>query len=262
MPILTLTTDLGTQDQYVAALKGSILTHSPSATIVDISHNIPNFDFYKAAYILKHSFYFFPEKTIHLIGVNPFSTEQYGYISALYRNHYFIASDSGVFSALFEEAPQQLVKLSGKENPKYKTFSVLDLPVKAAAKLLNGGKLSDIGEKITSYTERSFLTPYVSANSIDGYVVHIDKFDNVVTDISEELFTTTRKNRAFTIAFKKYNLSEISTHYEEVIQGENTALFNFQGYLEIAMNYGNAASLTNFGRGDKIKIIFEDDTNS
>jgi S-adenosylmethionine hydrolase len=261
MPILTLTTDLGTQDQYVAAIKGSLLSLSPTTQIIDLTHEIPSFDFYKAAYILKHSFYFYPEKTLHLVGVNPFSSQQYAYLAAQYKNHYFISADSGFFSALFEEAPQQLVHLTGSEQSALKTFSLIDIPVKAAAKLLNGSKLTDVGEKVSTHLERSFLTPYVSENAIDGYVVHIDKFENVVTDISKELFYKVGKNRPFTLAFKKYSLSEISEHYEDVIHGENAVLFNFQGFLEIGMNYGKLASLTHVFRGDKIKIVF-DDTDS
>ncbi len=261
MPILTLTTDLGTQDQYVAAIKGSVLTHSPATQIVDISHNIPSYDFYKAAYILKHSFYFFPEKTLHLVGVNPFSTEQFNYLAAQYRNHFFISADSGFFSALFDEAPQQLVRLRGDEKNSFKTFSILEIPVKAATKLLNGAKLGDLGEKTEKHLEKSFLTPFVGENSIDGYVVHIDKFENVVTDISKELFYKVGKNRSFSLSFKKYTLTEISEHYEDVIHGEVAVFFNFQGFLEIGMNYGKMASLTHVSRGDKMKIIF-DDTDS
>ncbi|MBK9480121.1 MAG: SAM-dependent chlorinase/fluorinase [Bacteroidetes bacterium] len=262
MPILTLTTDLGTQDQYVAAIKGSLISLAPTATLIDISHDIPSFDFYKAAYILKHSYYFFPEKTIHLIGVTPFSTDTHGYLAAQYKNHFFIGPDSGLFSAIFDEPAQQLVKLNGKADPKFRTFSLIDLPVKAAAKLLNGAKLSDIGEKTDSYYERNFLKPFASNNSIDGYITHIDRFKNIITDIDLNLFKEVGKNRAFTIAFKNYTIRDINTHYEDVISGESIAFFNFQGFLEIAINYGNAASLLNFNRGEKIKIIFNDHTDS
>lgn len=262
MAILTLTTDLGTQDHYVATLKGSILNLAPSANLVDISHDIPSFDFYKAAYIIKNSFYFFPEKTIHLIGVTPFSSDTHSYIAAQYKNHFFIGSDSGMFSAIFDEPAQQLVRLKGNELLRFKTISLLDLPVKAAGKLLNGGKLSDLGDKMESFYERNFLKPFASADSIDGYVTHIDKFKNIITDIDQKLFAEIGKNRPFRIAFKNYTIREISTHYEEVINGESLALFNFQGFLEIAINYGDAASLLNFGRGEKIKIIFDDHTNS
>ena len=262
MPILTLTTDLGIQDQYVAAIKGSILALSAGTTIVDISHHIPDFDYFKAAYVLKNSFYYYPDKTVHFIGVNPFSSEKYGYLAALYKNHFFIYSDSGLQSALFDEAPQQLVRITGKENPLLKTFSILDLPVKAAAKLLNGGKLTDVGEKAESFLERNFLKPYVSENTIDAYVTHIDKFSNLVTDIDSKLFYEVGKSRPFKLYFKNYTLKEISAHYEDAIQGEIIALFNFQGFLEIAMNYGTAALLTNVARGEKIKIIFDGGKNS
>ena len=262
MAILTLTTDLGTRDHYVAAIKGSILSLSPAATIVDISHNIPSFDFYKAAYIVKNSFYYFPEKTVHLIGVTPFSTKTHSYIAADYKNHFFIGSDSGMFSAIFDAPAQQLIRITGIENTRLKTFSVLDLPIKAAAKLLNGAKLSELGEKIEKFNEKNFLTPFVSNDSIDGYVTHVDKFENLITDIDMKLFYETGKNRTFNISFKKYDLGEINTHYEEVIPGELVGFFNFQGFLEIAINYGKASTLMHFVRGDKIKIIFDAATNS
>ncbi len=258
MAILTLTTDLGTQDHYVGVLKGSLLSLAPTATMVDISHAITSFDIYQAAYFVKKSFSYFPEKTVHLIGVCPYSLDKYRYIAVSYRNHYFIGLDCGMFSAIFEEAPQLIVNLDTMPNKNLATFSILDLPVNAAAKLLNGAKLSDLGTKAERIVERKVLEPFSNTNSIDGYVAQVDKFKNVITDIPKELFYNVGKNRAFTLAFKSYTIQAISSHYEDVIQGEAVAFFNFQGFLEIAINFGDAATLLNFSRGEKIKIIFND----
>ena len=258
MAILTLTTDLGTQDHYVGVLKGSILSQAPTANLVDITHSIPSFDVFQAANFVKKSFPYFPEKTVHLIGVNPFTEENNPYIAAMYKNHYFIGADCGMFSGIFDESPQQLVKLEGNRDANLKTFSLLDLPVKAAAKLLNGAKLQDIGAKLDKFSERNFFKAFSGPDSIDGYVAHIDKFKNVITDVNREMFQQVGKNRAFELSFKSYTINEISEHYQDVIQGEAVAFFNFQGFLEIAINYGDAATLLNFGKSEKIKIRFHD----
>ena len=258
MPILTLTTDLGTQDHYVAALKGTILSLKPDVNIVDISHHIPVFDFYKAAYIIKNSFHYYPPKTVHLIGVTPHSTDAHSYLAIEYKNQFFIAADNGVFSAIFDETPTAIVRINGKENSSAKSFSLLELPVNTAIELLKGKDIKSLGELVIEYHQRNFFKPFSTTNSITGYVVHIDKFKNIITDIHRDLFYQIGNKRKFLMDFKSYESTAIHNHYDDAIQGEIVTLFNFQGFLEIAMNQGDAATLLNFKRGDQIKIDFHD----
>ena len=258
MPILTLTTDLGTQDHYVAALKGTILSLKPDVNIVDISHHIPVFDFYKAAYIVKNSFHYYPPKTVHLIGVTPHSADAHSYLAIEYKNQFFIAADNGVFSAIFDETPTTIVRINGKENSSAKSFSLLELPVNTAIELLKGKDIKSLGEAVSEYHERSFFKAYTTPNSIIGYVVHVDRFQNLITDIHKDLFSKVGNNRKFFIDLKSYNSSSIHKHYDGVIEGELVLLFNSQGFLELAMNQANAAGLLHFNQNDQIKIDFHD----
>jgi len=100
MAIITLTTDLGDKDIYQAALKGSILKLLPAASIVDITHNVSAFNVQQAAFILKNSFHYFPDGTVHLIGIDTVYTKDTKYLAIYYRNHYFEGADNGIFSLM------------------------------------------------------------------------------------------------------------------------------------------------------------------
>ncbi len=141
MAIITLTTDLGTKDHYVGVLKGSILNLCPDATIVDISHEIPPYDILKAAYTLKNCFNDFPEGSIHIVGVNPEISMEAINLAILYKGQYFIGSDNGVFSLIFEEKPEKIMEIGIMANPDAITFPTKDIFTKAACHIAKGGTL-------------------------------------------------------------------------------------------------------------------------
>src|SRR3989338_5913938 len=103
MPIITLTTDLGSSDFYVGALKGAILSQLADVTLVDITHNIPLYNFSKAAFIVRNCYKDFPQGTIHIIGVNPEIDAETAHVAIFYNGHYFIGADNGMFSLIFED---------------------------------------------------------------------------------------------------------------------------------------------------------------
>src|SRR3989344_8200052 len=111
MPIITLTTDLGSTDFYVGSLKGAILSQLADVTIVDITHNIPLYDFSKAAFIVRNCYRDFPKGTIHVIGVNPETDAETTHVAIEYDGYYFIGADNGVFSLIFDNIPDKIVEL-------------------------------------------------------------------------------------------------------------------------------------------------------
>src|ERR1700744_4017265 len=144
MAIITLTTDLGDKDIYQAALKGSILKLLPEVKIIDITHSVAVFNVQQAAFILKNSFYYFPESTVHLIGIDTVYNTGTKYLAVRYKNHYFVGADNGIFSLMFDTDPDEMAEINIMQDLKFLHFPLADIFVKAAFHLASGGKLQDI----------------------------------------------------------------------------------------------------------------------
>jgi len=257
MAIITLTTDLGYKDFYQAALKGSILSLSQNLNIVDITHSISAFNIPQAAFVLKNAFPYFPKGTVHLIGINSVFDEKTKYLAVKYKDHYFVGSDNGLFSLMFDEKPTAIVELNIMQDLKFLHFPLTDIFAKAAAHLAQGGKIEDIGIAVAELEEKVNLQPVIEKNIIKGSVIYIDSFQNVITNISKDLFSKIQQNRDFTLYFRKNeSISQLSWHYNEVPEGEKLCLFGISNYLEIAINKGNASGLLGLHLGDIVRVEF------
>ena len=258
MAIITLTTDLGDKDIYQAALKGSILKLLPGVNIVDITHSVAAFNVQQAAFILKNSFYYFPESTVHLIGIDTVYNTDTKYLAVRYKNHYFVGSDNGIFSLMFNGEPDEIVEINIMQDLKFLHFPLADIFVKAACHLANGGKLSEIGLPITNIEKKMNLQPIIEKNVIKGSVIYIDSFQNVITNITKEFFNKVQQGRRFILYFKRNEtINQLSWHYNEVPEGEKLCLFGISDHLEIAINKGNASGLLGLNLGDSVIIDFE-----
>jgi S-adenosyl-L-methionine hydrolase (adenosine-forming) len=258
MAIITLTTDLGDKDIYQAALKGSILKLLPTVTIVDITHSVAAFNVQQAAFILKNSYYYFPEGSVHLIGIDTVFNEQTRYLAVQYNNHFFIGADNGIFSLMFNDAPDEMVELNIMQDLKFLHFPLADIFVKAAVHMAKGGKLTEIGLPVNSIENKMNLQPVIEKNLIKGVVIYIDSFQNVITNITKEFFNRIQQGRQFTLYFKRNEtITHLSWHYNEVPEGEKLCLFGISDHLEIAINKGNASGLLGLNLGDSVIIDFE-----
>lgn len=258
MAIITLTTDLGDKDIYQAALKGSILKLLPTVNIVDITHSVAAFNVQQAAFILKNSFYYFPEKTVHLIGIDTVYNNDTKYLAVSYKNHYFVGSDNGIFSLMFDSEPDEMVEINIMQDLKFLHFPLADIFVKTACHLAGEGKLSEIGLPIAAMEKKMTLQPVVEKNMIKGAVIYIDSFQNVITNITKEFFNKVQQGRQFTLSFKRNEtINHMSWHYNEVPEGEKLCLFGISDHLEIAINKGNASGLLGLNLGDSVIINFE-----
>lgn len=257
MAIITLTTDLGSKDFYQAALKGSIVRHLPTANIIDITHEIAAFNIPHAAFVLKNAFHYFPEDTVHLIGIDSVYHERTRYLALRYKKHYFVGSDNGIFSLLFDEEPEEIVEINIMQDLNYLHFPLSDIFAKAACHLANGGKLTEIGIPTNQLEQRMTLQPVIEGDVIRGAVIYIDSFQNVITNITKDIFTRYQKNRNFTLYFRRNeSINTLSWHYNEVPEGEKLCLFGISNHLEIAMNKGNASGLLGLHVGDIVRIEF------
>jgi S-adenosylmethionine hydrolase len=258
MAIITLTTDLGDKDIYQAALKGSILKLLPTASIVDITHNVSAFNVQQAGFILKNSFHYFPDGTVHLIGIDTVFNKDTKYLAVYYKKHFFVGSDNGIFSLMFDADPEEVVEINIMQDLKFLHFPLADIFVKAACHLADNGKLGDIGLPVSSIEKKMNLQPVIEKNQIRGAVIYIDAFQNVITNITKEFFNRVQQGRNFTLSFKRNEtINHLSWYYNEVPEGEKLCLFGISDHLEIAINKGNASGLLGLSLGDTVIINFE-----
>jgi hypothetical protein len=266
MSILTLTTDLGTKDYYLAAVKAAVYTQIPELKIVDITHNIPAFDISKAAFALRNVWRDFPQGTIHILGVDTQWSKSAPWIVLRKAGQYFIGTDNGVFSLLFdlgeaEEAEVYILRVEGDEALGFPTKTIF---IPAAAAIASGKPLESLGERCNGYRVRPAIHPVVEFDNIRGMVIYVDSYGNVITNITHKLFEQEVGNKPFSIVLRRgdRDLKRISRSYGEVMEGEKVATFTSAGYLEIAINRGvegsggGASSLLGLSENDIVRIEF------
>lgn len=276
MPLITLTTDFGTKDHFVGAVKGAIYSTIPQARIVDISHGISPFNITETAYILKNAYKNFPEGTIHIVGVDSELHEENKHIALLLNGHYFVCPDNGLISMVASEInPAKIVEINIHDRLE-SSFSVLDVFVQVAAHIARGGTLEVIGKPMASVKKLFELQPQVfpEQNKIIGNIIYIDNYGNVVSNITEKLFKEIAKGRPYTVQASRYTFTKINQKYSDIVDfslepiqrqsdGNKLAIFNSAGFLEIAIyksnltTVGGASSLLGLDYRDRITVEFQ-----
>lgn len=256
MAIITLTTDFGLKDHYVSALKGAILSQLPSANIIDISHDIEKYNLLETSYILKETYPSFPQKTVHIIGVNTELSSSGGFVLVEHAGHYFIGADNGIFSLLFEEGPAVIRELILEEGQKL-SFPTRDIFAKIACQIAQGADINTIGKPKDGLLQRIAFRATSMGDNIRGSYVYIDSYGNVSTNIDRQLFQQVGKGRPFIIELARHSIERISKEYSDVPEGEVLAIFNASGFLEIAIRNGKAAGLLSLKISDSITIRFQ-----
>lgn len=243
MPLLTLTTDIGRQDFLVGAIKGQILQQA-DVTILDISHELSPFNYPQAAYVCRNAIKNFPAGTFHIVLVNLFDHRPEHVLLAKHNDQYIGCADNGLITMILEEVPQKIVALPLNKGEQRNTLQCATVFSKAFAEIINGKALEDIGDLTVSIEVKNPLRPLLGNNWIEGQIIFIDNFENVIVNITKDEFEEQRKGRSFKIVFKRDEvIDKISETYADVAESEKLALFNSAGYLEIAINKGNAAGL-------------------
>jgi len=244
MPLVTLTSDIGQQDFIAGAVKGKLLQQSEAFTIIDISHQLSPFNYPQAAYICRNAIKNFPEGTYHLVLVNLFDEKPEHMLLAEHNGHIIGCADNGLLTMILEEVPQKVVALTLDKAQQKNILYCVSVFAKALDELSKGKKLENIGDINVSIRVKNPLRPLLGNNWIEGHIIFIDNFENIVVNITKDEFEEQRKGRSFKIVFKRDEvIDKISETYADVVEGEKLALFNSAGYLEIAMNKGNAAGL-------------------
>ncbi|MGR3317354.1 MAG: SAM hydrolase/SAM-dependent halogenase family protein [Candidatus Anammoxibacter sp.] len=276
--IVTLLTDFGLQDEYVGVMKGVILRTlrihgiDSSAQVIDLCHSIEPQDILGAAYVLFSAYKYFPSGTINVVVVDPGVGSDRKIICLKTKEYIFLAPDNGVLSfVVAHDAPELIIEVT---NRKYflpeisNTFHGRDIFAPVAAHLVNGVRPDELGDEISKIREINIPVPVLSSNDVlTAEVIYTDHFGNIITNIdgrSLEKIKSTRKNKGdneinltkgeLSIVIANRTIEGISKSYSKVEAGELAALFGSSGYLEIAVNKGNAKELLNVNRGDKIVI--------
>ena len=276
MSIITLTTDFGIKDHFIANIKGAVLSEIPEVNIVDISHQISPFNILEAAYIIQNSYRSFPLGTIHIIGVDSELNPENKHLVVKFEGQYFICADNGIMSmACLNIEPEKIVEINIHDKL-ITNFSVLDVFVKVACHISRGGKLEVIGKAISKIKSVKNLTPFIneSKNQIIGNVIYIDNYGNVITNITKSFFKEVSKSREFEISVRNYKFKKIHSKYSDIVNfsideskrnndGQALAIFNSSLNLEIAIyksnpvNFGTAASLMGLNVLDTVTVNFK-----
>lgn len=255
MQIVSLTTDYGSKDFYVAELKASILSRKNDFAIVDVSHDIDRFDIVQAAFFIQNVVPSFPQRSIHIIAVNCNYNRKTEYICFERDGHFFIGPNNGVFSLVFEDL--DVSKIYIIDAPNSAINSVNSLFSHAAAFIGHGLPLEDIGPVVPSFTHKLTIQPVVTSSQIRATVIHVDHFENVVVNLKKETFEKARDNRQFALYYKPHDpITFISKNYGDVPVGDPVAFFNSSGYLEIALNLDKASSMLNIQKNEIVQINF------
>ena len=266
MPVITLTSDWGKRDHYLASLKGSILSRFPDLMAIDISHEINHFDILQASYIIRSSYSKFPKGTAHVIllttsaasnsGKRTTKTEPLLAIEA--GGYYFVGVDSGIFSLILPDEEKRIFRLHDKE---FTTYENLWLQlIEVANHLARGEKPEEIGDQVIEIKQTYVLQPSIDKDSIRATVIYIDSFGNLIFNITREQFYQAGEGRPFSIFLNKSEnaIKTISKMYNEVEEGEAVALFNSDCYLEIGLNNANAQTLLGIKIHQSVRIEFHD----
>jgi S-adenosylmethionine hydrolase len=244
LPLLTLTSDIGHQDYLVGTVKAQLLHINPAFNIIDISHNISPFNYPQAAYICRSAFQNFPEFSYHIILINLFEKKPEQLLLAFHKNQYLLCADNGLLNMILEEKPEMVIGIHLDKMAIKNTLYCTEVMGKVVNQLVQGEPVQNIGAPDVSYTEKNPLRPLLDNNWIEGQIIFIDNFENVIVNITHDQFEEQRRGRSFRIVFKRDEvIDRISESYADVAEGEKLALFNSAGYLEIAINKGNAAGL-------------------
>ena len=259
MPIITLTSDLGLEDHYVAASKGRILSLcNNDVQIIDISHSIMPYSIGHAAFVLRSAYSYFPKNTIHVVCVNNESQRDGRYLLAIHKSQYFLASDNGIFSVLFDGMPEKTFELINLPQKTETSFAFLDTILPAACDLANGKSIESFSKPVNSIRQMHAAQASIGDDYIRANVLYVDRFENIILNVTKQQFESARKGRGFYLSFRRNEIIDrISNGYANAIDGEKLCLFNSAGYLEIAINRGKASSLFGLHEGESVKIEFK-----
>ena len=260
--IITLTTDYGSRDAFAGSVKGVILKINPQVQIIDISNEIAPQDIWEAAFTLRSAYNHFPKGTVHLAVVDPGVGGGRRPIIVVTESYYFVGPDNGLFSLIYQEAER--IRVHHITSTHYflpnpgPTFHGRDIYAPVSGWLAKGIPSGNFGDEITDYVKLNIPMPKTTANSIEGHVVHIDRFGNIITNISfkdvQPLLTESTDLGLATVNVVGKTIKGLKKYYAEASPGEPGAIINSSSALEIFMFKQNARTALSVKRGELVRL--------
>jgi S-adenosylmethionine hydrolase len=256
-PVIALLTDFGTRDHYAGTMKGVALGICPDTTLVDISHDLPAHDVLAGALELAAAYRYFPSGTIFLVVVDPGVGSTRRGIAADTGDYKFVAPDNGVLTIVLDEhPPKRVVELTERKYARptvSRTFEGRDRFAPAAAWLAKGIDIAALGRSAGTIHRLEVPQPQVAADRIDGQVLRVDRFGNLITNIDRKAFDKLAGGD-LDIHVGPHQVPRVVSTYADASPGEICALFGSTEHLEIAANGASAAADLALGRGAAVHV--------
>ncbi len=242
MSIITITTDLGYRDPYLAMVKGMLYSKSPDTKIVDLSCNVNPHAHNEGAFALRSALPYFAQDTIHLFAVKflnssetiaNLSVDNTRYLLTNYKGQYLICPDNGLFTLIDKEFNEPVYQLYF-DNEKQHSFYLRDVFLDIAVKLVNKTPLEEFCAVTNEYCKLYAFETFATPGNLQGMVLYEDDFGNLITSITRQEFEKHVGNKRFSIALPANNITKIYTTYDDVKIGDVVCFFNSMDLLEIA----------------------------
>jgi hypothetical protein len=254
-PTITLTTDFGWADPYAVAMKGVILSINPAAHIVDLSHDLPAQDLVHGAYFLSGSVPYFPAEVLHVVVVDPGVGTDRKLLFVELDSHRLLLPDNGLITLLAERyRPTRLIELTERRywrEPVSTTFHGRDVLAPVAAHLSLGVEPGELGPPVHDWQRLPIPQPRYEEKAVHGEVVYVDRFGNLITNVSE---IDARRLFRPRVLMGGQSLEIVST-YAQAPAGRCVALFSSSGFVEVAVVEGRACDLFDAGRGVAVSVV-------
>ena len=258
--IITLITDFGTADTYAGVMKGVILSGSPMAAVVDITHEIAPQDVRGACFALLTAYSWFPKRTIHLVVVDPGVGSERRPLIIETKEYFFVGPDNGVFTPVLAgpgvKAVYEITDSASFLPAVSATFHGRDIFAPVAARLSKGVRPSQIGAPISDYVLLDWPQPVpVKAGAAQGEILHIDRFGNLITNFSRKYVRELTGGGDFYLRCDGRSIKQMVPAYAYAKPGQLCYVFGSTDFLEIAVANGSAAALLKARRGDPVMLL-------
>lgn len=256
-PIVTLTTDFGTDDYFVGSVKGVLLGYRPDLQIIDITHQVPPHDIVSAAFIIKEAYRYFPLESVHLVVVDPGVGTDRKKIIVSHRSHTFVAPDNGVLTYITRMAGSAVYEVRDTPFFQFKTsptFAGRDHFAPLAAFLAQGDAPEKFGKKTDDYCRLEALFPEERSGRYAGKIVYIDRFGNAITNFTERELERTASREKAAIQIKGHRLTGLKRNYAEGEPGRGNLIVNSSGHIEIFVPAQSARSALKLSLLDDVTL--------
>ena len=261
MPIVTLTTDWGSQGFFAGMAKGALMSLIPEVQVVDVTHGVEPFNVKAATFVVKHACTGFPPETIHIIDVASNHTEEHPFVVVKARGQYYICCDNGLPAMAFGNEIEEVVRIPVQENGVY-NFAAYTLFARVAAKLAAGASLTDIGPHHENLLQRPYVGWMPQGDDYRIYILYIDNYGNAYLGMSYKEFVELRQGRPFTMTVRDQEVTEVMVSYYQQHAQNNPRnklrlTVSATGMLELAVKESSFTQLMGLKANDSVLLRFK-----